>query len=98
MIGFGTLAKLAKGGIGPDELAAICEAAGMEIEFGEVDRTAYRAAFGQAGNSLTRPGARMMRIEGKMKNGDSMCALIVLAPSQPSVTVSTKKLLTMEVA
>jgi hypothetical protein len=80
MIGFGTLAKLATGGMGPDELAAICEAAGMEIEVGEVQRADYRAAFGEAGASLTQSGARLVSINGRMKNGDEMRALIVLAP------------------
>ena len=75
MIGFGTLAKLAKGGLGPDEFAAICEAAGMEIEFAEVARPDYRAAFGQAGASLTQSGARLVSIDGKMKNGDTMRGL-----------------------
>lgn len=80
MIGLGTLAKLAKGGLGPDELAAILEAAGMKIELGEVERPSYRSAFGAAGASLLRPGARLVRIQGVMENGDTVQALIVLAP------------------
>jgi hypothetical protein len=80
VFGLGAFAKLAKGGIGPEQFGAICEAAGIDVEFSEVTRADYRATFGAAGTSLTRPGSRLLNIRGKMKNGDTMDALIILVP------------------
>lgn len=90
MIGIGTLAKLVKGGFGPDELAAICEAAGLEVDFSDVPMREYRAAFGQTGQALTHPGSKLTRIRGRGKNGDAIEALIVLVPcpdAQPKISV-----------
>lgn len=83
MIGIATLTKLAKGTFGPDEISALFEGMGMQVEMGEVDRSArggFREAFTAAGQAAALPRAKLLRISGTDKEGNQIEALIVLAP------------------
>ena len=84
MIGLGTLAKLAKGGIGPDELGEILSAMGVELEMAPVPFPEASKAYRDSAAGLTGPGAKLHRLSGKMKNGDRLEALLVLIPSPAS--------------
>jgi hypothetical protein len=76
MIGVGSLIKLARGGLGPDELAEILAAAGMELSFLPVEPTLE--SFRPLAQSASLPCAKMLELKGKMKGGGMLHALLVM--------------------
>lgn len=79
---FGQLLKMAKGGgLGPEQLASLCESLGMKVKLEEVARDEFGDTLRMASRSLTRPDTKLMRIIGRMPSGETMEALIILAPA-----------------
>jgi hypothetical protein len=60
MIGLGSIMKLAKGGIGPDELAEILAAAGMELTFTPMEAAAK--SFLPLAASASLPGSKLLEL------------------------------------
>jgi hypothetical protein len=88
-LGIGSLLKMASGGgMGPDEFAAVLSVAGMNVSFTPV--AVDRAAFAALASSASLPSAKMVRIQGRMKGGDILDALLVVS-SPESVSVVTSK-------
>lgn len=81
MLRLGTLGKLARGGLGVDEISTIFEAMGLDVVFSPLSPIDYRAAFGRAGEAAAIPGARVLQIAGSDKDGERIDALLVLTPS-----------------
>jgi hypothetical protein len=82
MVGLGSMMKLARGGLGPDELAEILAAAGMELEFSpakaEID------SFRPHAESASLPGSKMIELKGKMKGGGHLHALTTTFSANPA--------------
>lgn len=76
-IGIGTMMKLAKGSLGPEQLKEMLAAAGIELEFSQVKPSAE--AFVQLGKAAALPGSELMRLSGAMKDGKRIEALLVVA-------------------
>jgi hypothetical protein len=75
-VGLGSILKLARGGLGPDELAEILSAAGMELEFSPAK--ADVESFRPLAESASLPGSKMIALKGKMKGGGLLHALLVM--------------------
>jgi hypothetical protein len=75
-LGLGSIMKLAKGGLGPDELGEILGAAGMYVTFAPV--AAGIESFRPLAVSASLPSAKIMELKGTMKGGGSLHALIVM--------------------
>ena len=78
MIGLGTLAKMAKGGMGLDEIAEMLSAMGMEMELsplipggGQLEETA---------RAVASPGAQSVCVSGKLKGGAELRGVLILVP------------------
>lgn len=75
-IGLGSLMKVARGGLGPDELAEVLGAMGMDVSFREVP--AARESFEPLGRMASLPDAKLVELKGTTKDGASIYALIVM--------------------
>ncbi len=75
-IGLGSLVKMARGGMGTDELGPMLRALGVDISFTPVAVDA--AAFRDLAVSASAPGARLVKLSGKLKDGSEVSALLVL--------------------
>jgi hypothetical protein len=78
MIGLGTLAKLAKGGLGPDELGELLEAAGMKVDFAPVQVADALPEFKALAEATSLPDAKILRLNARMKGGEILQALLVV--------------------
>jgi hypothetical protein len=79
MIGLGSMMKLARGGLGPDELGEILAAAGMDLKFTPVP--AAPESFISLGEAACLPGAKLVEIKGSAKGGDSIHCLMIMNQS-----------------
>jgi hypothetical protein len=75
-IGLGSIMKLAKGGIGPDELAEILGAVGIELSF--TPRAVSTESFRPLADAASLPYSNLVEIKGRMKGGDSILGLLVM--------------------
>lgn len=76
MIGLGALAKLARGGIGPDQLGEILSAAGIEASFSMVPKAEEEKYFlALAANALN--GGQIARFTAEMK-GQTLTGLVCI--------------------
>jgi hypothetical protein len=75
MISASTLFKLAKGGLGPDDLQALLSGLGLEVSM-EPDARTEVLDLCQA---VTVPGARLVSVRGNLKAGETVHALFVVA-------------------
>ena len=82
------LVKALKGGVGKDELAELCAAAGMDLTFEEVPAAA--SSFTALGASASLPGAKLSELRGKTKDGGALHALLVLNQLLTAVSAVTK--------
>ena len=76
MIGPGMLMKLARGGIGPDELAEILSAAGIEATFKKA--SADLDTFRPLAEIASLPSSELLEMKGTMKGGGRLHALMVI--------------------
>jgi hypothetical protein len=76
MLGFGGLMKIAKGGLGPDELAEVLSQMGMEVAFQTLP--AQADSFEPLGKAASLPHAKIIELKGVSKDGGQIYALIVL--------------------
>jgi hypothetical protein len=76
MIGLGGILKLAKGGLGPDELKEILSSIGMDIEFNPVQ--ANLETFRSLAVPASLPGSKLLELKGTMKGGGHIHALLVM--------------------
>jgi len=93
MMGFSSLAKLASGGIGPDEMAKLLRAAGIDLEMAPVPLSEASGSFTELAHAVRVPGATVHRMRGRMKNGAQLEALIILVPSPKGYENPTKEVL-----
>jgi hypothetical protein len=77
-LGLSSIMKLAKGGLGPDELAEILAAAGMDLTFTPAAPTVE--AFRPLAEAASLPSAKMVELKGRMKGGGNIHALLVMNP------------------
>ena len=77
-IGLGTFAKLARGGLCPDELGELMAAMGIEAVFSPVSLADALPVFQVTAEAASLPSSRIVRIEARMKGGGSMIGVLVL--------------------
>ena len=78
MIGLGTLAKLKKGGIGPDELAELLAAVGIVGSFTAVPLDQALPEFQKLAKATSLPSASLVRLSMVMKDGQRLDGLLVM--------------------
>lgn len=76
MISLSGIVKLARGGIGVDELKELLTAVGMDLKFTSVPAAA--ASFHPLAESASLPCAELLELRGTMKGGGSIHALLVM--------------------
>lgn len=76
MIGLGTLAKLAKGGMGPEEIQTVLQSLGVDLQFEHV--TKVRAAFEGLAQSAKNPKAELIDVRGTLKGGKRVHAMLIV--------------------
>jgi len=79
-LGLGSIVKLMRGGLGPDELAEVLAVAGVEMAYAPVDKSNPQAADAFM-ESIADEGCKVVELRGRMKDGGRIHALIVLNPS-----------------
>jgi aconitase B len=72
----GMIMKLAKGGIGPDELGEILAAAGIEASFRKA--VADLDTFRPFAELASLPSSELLELRGTMKGGKRLHALMVI--------------------
>jgi hypothetical protein len=78
-LGVSSIFKLAKGGLSPDELAEILEAAGIQADFKTVAPS--REAFDPLAQAMACPGSKVIQLHCRMKDGGTVTALLALNQS-----------------
>ena len=74
-----SVAKVAKGG-GADTLLPLLKSLGIDLAFQPVEGgTAVRGAFASLASSAASSGAKALELRGKMKNGETVHAVLVLS-------------------
>lgn len=76
MAGLGTLMKLARGGMGPDELQTMFAAVGIDMEMGLVEQP--RGEFRELMATASLPGTKLVRLKGSTKGGEKIRALLLV--------------------
>ena len=77
--GLGSLMKMAKGGLGIDELGEMLSAAGIEMEFKPIAISKGAPAFRELAQAASLPEAHIITLQGKLKTGDSISAILVVS-------------------
>ena len=72
----GSILKLAKGGLGPDEMGEMLAAAGIDVSFTPV--AVEPGCFRLLAERAAVPGAKLVLLKGKMKGGETITALMVV--------------------
>ncbi len=75
-LGIGSIIKLARGGMGPDEMGELLRAAGMDLSFTPVKIEA--AAFTVLAQAASLPCSKMIELKGQMRSGETVTALLVV--------------------
>lgn len=86
MLSIGMIKKLSGGNVGPDEIAELLSSMGIDLEVQHIDEADMPAAFQDAAIRTRTPGAGVIRLSGKLKNGDRLDALMVVQPG-PAIGV-----------
>jgi hypothetical protein len=95
MVGLGTLAKLASGGIGPDEILEIMASMGIDMEMTQITEDGRQGAMRIVASSLVAKGSKTVLLRGRMKGGEYITAVLTMGPDchvgvcQPSQTASS---------
>jgi len=90
MFKIGSIIKLAKGGMGPDEFAEILDQAGIEADTATVTKEDAEAAFERLVVASQTDGAETTRVEVTLKNEIKGFAIIVFQAgrgSKPSLKI-----------
>lgn len=85
MINVLQLLKMTKGGMGPDEMAELLGSMGMAAKFDPVEPARKTAEFQGLWDSASLPQSSVMRLEIRMKTGETFTGLLVL--NQPGKLV-----------
>lgn len=86
-----SMMKLATGAVTQDEIEEMFAAMGVDFAIEPVPEEAKPVAFQRAAEASIQPGAELVAVTGRMKNGDQVAALLILRPAQPKVTGPAKK-------
>ena len=79
MIGLGTIARMAKGAMGIDELSEVLsQAIGGEVEITPIQETSSEQLAAKMGTWL--PGSKSILITGVSRSRERLAAVIVLSP------------------
>ncbi len=78
----GSIFKMAKGAIGPDELAELLSSLGWEVEFRQLELGDRPPVLEQTARSAAAPGSKVMWITGTDQEGNQVDALMVVTPVQ----------------
>ena len=89
MLGLGTIGKLVKGGLGPDEIGEIFAAAGIEFEFQSLQADQVPMEFQRVAEKTQETGAKVLSLRGRMKDGQVEDCLVVF--SQIPCTAATER-------
>ncbi len=82
----GSIFKAVRGSIGPDEMGELLAAMGIKVEIAPVEgQAAMGAAFQCAARGALVEGAKLHKMRGITKTGETLEALFILIPS-PAVT------------
>ena len=101
MLNLKSIAALAKGALGPDELAELLASLGWEIEMRAVDGADREHPFRLAAAAAVQPGSSMVAMVGKSKTGQRAHLIIIMedaaralpASCTAKVTANSKKTL-----
>jgi hypothetical protein len=80
MAGLGTLLKMARGGVGVDELAEILSAMGIDMEITPLPRP--EGQIDELTNLASIPDSKAVLLSGRMKGGERIRAVLILSPPQ----------------
>ena len=76
---FGSLAKLAAGGMGPEQLGSVLKLAGIDVQMESVEGgAAVRGEFSALASDASLGGAKLLRLRGTMRDGGKLHALLVV--------------------
>jgi hypothetical protein len=78
--------KLSGGNIGPDEMAELLATMGIEMEVAHICAEDVPAVFQEAAIRTMKPGAEVITLSGRLKNGDRMDALMIVQPKEEQQT------------
>jgi hypothetical protein len=78
-LSLGTLTKMARGGMSLEDVTGILAGAGVDLTMTNLEtREAVSQEFTVAARGAARPGARVIAVKGKMKDGSTVHALLTL--------------------
>jgi hypothetical protein len=78
MSGIGSIMKLVRGGLGPDELGEILAAAGIDAEFSPLQKAQQEPEFQRLWKAASLPSSSLVRISMRMKDGSDFSGVLVL--------------------
>ena len=87
MLSLKLIKKLSGGAVGPDEIAELLSSMGIDFEVTHADPEAVPELFRDAAVRTLKPGAEVITLSGRLKNGDRMDALMIVQP-KPVVGVA----------
>jgi hypothetical protein len=70
--------KMAKGNISQDEIGEIFAIAGIDADYAEIPEAETLPAFQLLGKAAMAPGAGVMRIQARMRNGQVLTGILVM--------------------
>jgi len=82
MIPVGAILKMAKGGLNPDEIIGLLATMGIEVQFSELLGVEIAAGFQGAATQTLQPGVKVYRLNGSVKSGEQLSALVIVAPKK----------------
>lgn len=77
-IGLGTMARLARGKLGMEEITELLASNGLNVEFKEIPKEDAEGAFQGAAQLAMLAGAKLTVVEGQTEQGDKFGALIII--------------------
>jgi hypothetical protein len=78
MAGIGSIMKMMRGGMGPDEIGEILSTAGIDAEFVPVPIVEKEQEFQRLWKQASLPSASLVRISMRMKDGSDFSGVLVL--------------------
>jgi hypothetical protein len=91
MLNLKAIAALAKGALGPDELAELLSSLGWEIEMKQVDGRDREQSFRSAAAAAVQPGSGMVAMTGRSKTGERAHLIIVMESGARALPASPKE-------